>query len=177
MTWPGKTRQGVRSDALVQNLDFAQTFLEAAELTPPSDMQGQSLMAFLLGTGDDWQRDAVYYHYYEYPSIHMVKRHYAIITKDFKLVHYYFDTDEWELIDRKNDPNELKNVYDDPEYAEVRTTLHGKLEALREKYGDNSQISQRYIDEYLDFLQERGSFAGAKDTSLVNQIFRNRRKN
>ncbi|WP_209329310.1 sulfatase family protein [Lunatimonas salinarum] len=177
MAWPGKTPQGIRSDALVQNLDFAQTFLEAAQLTPPADMQGQSLMPFLTGTGEDWQRDAVYYHYYEYPSIHMVKRHYAIITKEYKLVHYYFDTDEWELIDRKNDPHELKNVYEDPAYSEIRKTLHEKLDALREKYGDNSQISQQYIDEYLDFLEERRGYAGAKDTTLVNKIFQNRNRN
>ncbi|MCC5938221.1 MAG: sulfatase [Lunatimonas sp.] len=177
MAWPGKTPQGVRSDALVQNLDFAQTFLEAADLVAPTDMQGQSLMPFLTGKGDEWQRDAVYYHYYEYPSIHMVKRHYAIITKDYKLVHYYFDTDEWELIDRQNDPYELKNVYKDPAYAEIRATLHKQLDSLREKYGDNSQISQRYIDEYLDFLEEQGSYAGAKDTTLLKKIFQDRRKN
>lgn len=176
MAWPGKTPAGQQSDALVQNLDFAQTFLEAAGLEAPNDMQGESLMPFLTGNNDVWQRDAVYYHYYEYPSIHMVKRHYAIITKEYKLVHYYFDTDEWELIDRKNDPNELRNVYEDPKYAEIRAKLHVQLDALREKYGDNSEISQRYIDEYLDFLEKQGSFAGAKDLSLVKKIFEKRNK-
>ncbi|EON78290.1 Arylsulfatase [Lunatimonas lonarensis] len=174
MAWPGKTPAGQKSDALVQNLDFAQTFLEAAGIASPEDMQGESLMPFLTGNNDVWQRDAVYYHYYEYPSIHMVKRHYAIITKDYKLVHYYFDTDEWELIDRHEDPHELTNVYDDPTYAEIRAKLHADLNGLRDKYGDNSEISQRYIDEYLDYLKKQGSFAGAKDLTLIEKIFEKR---
>jgi arylsulfatase A-like enzyme len=175
MAWPGKTQEGVKSDAMVQNLDFAQTFLEAAGVEAPSDMQGESLIPLLKGETDKWTRDAVYYHYYEYPSVHMVKRHYAIITKEYKLVHYYFDVDEWELIDRKNDPYELKNVYDDPAYAEIRADLHKQLDGLREKYGDNSQISQRYIDEYLDFLQKNNSYAGGKNTELLDKIFKDRK--
>lgn len=175
MAWPGITEKGVKSDAMVQNLDFAQTFLEAAGIEAPSDMQGESLVPLLKGETDKWTRDAVYYHYYEYPSVHMVKRHYAIITKDYKLVHYYFDIDEWELIDRKNDPLELNNVYDDPAYAEIQADLHKQLEGLREKYGDNSQISQRYIDVYLDYLQENNSYAGGKNTELLDDIFKDRK--
>ena len=133
-------------------------------------MQGESLLPLLTGEGE-WTRDAVYYHYYEYPSVHMVKRHYGIVTKEYKLVHYYFDADEWELIDRINDPKELKNVYDDPAYAEIQAELHEKLDGLREKYGDNSEISQKYLNEYLDFLQERESYAGGKDTELLDKIF------
>ena len=60
---------------MVQNLDFAQTFLDAAKINQPADMQGKSLMPLLLGQGKNWNREAVYYHYYEYPSVHMVKRH------------------------------------------------------------------------------------------------------
>jgi len=175
MAWPGKTLEGVKSDAMVQNLDFAQTFLEAAGVEAPSDMQGESLIPLLKGETDKWTRDAVYYHYYEYPSVHMVKRHYAIITKEYKLVHYYFDADEWELIDRENDPMELKNVYDDPAYAEIKADLHKQLDGLREKYGDNSEISQRYLDEYLDYLQKNNSYAGGKNTELLDEIFKDRK--
>ena len=52
---------------MVQNLDFAQTFLEAAMIDAPSDMQGESLIPLLKGDNENWTRDAVYYHYYEYP--------------------------------------------------------------------------------------------------------------
>jgi arylsulfatase A-like enzyme len=111
---------------MVQNLDFAQTFLEAAGLKAPSDMQGESLVPIFKGKSEGF-REAVYYHYYEYPGVHMVKRHYGIVTEDYKLTHYYYDVDEWELIDRKNDPKELKNVYDDPKYAAIVKELHQKL--------------------------------------------------
>jgi arylsulfatase A-like enzyme len=176
MAWPGKVKGGTKSDEMVQNLDFAQTFLAAAGIEAPSDMQGESLLPLLTGETDKWTREAVYYHYYEYPSVHMVKRHYAIITKEYKMVHYYFDIDEWELIDRKKDPLELTNVYDDPAYAEIRADLHKQLDGLREKYGDNSQISQEYIDKYLDYLEENNSYAGGKNTELIDKIFEERKK-
>jgi len=82
--WPNKITPGTTSDEMVQNLDFAQTFLEAAMIDAPDDMQGESLVPLLTGKSEDWNRDAVYYHYYEYPSVHMVKRLYGIVNKEFK---------------------------------------------------------------------------------------------
>ena len=154
VAWPGKTQPGTRSDALVQNLDFAQTFLEAAGVPAPSDMQGESLVPLLTGNTEKWTRDAVYYHYYEYPAEHMVNRHYAIVTKEYKLIHYYFVEDQWELIDRIKDPQELKNVYSDPAYAAVKKDLHARLDALRVKYKDSSEISQGYIDKLLEDAEQ-----------------------
>lgn len=150
VAWPGKTQPGTRSDALVQNLDFAQTFLEAAGVPAPGEMQGESMIPLLTGNTEKWTRDEVYYHYYEYPAEHMVNRHYAIVTKEYKLIHYYFVEDEWELIDRIKDPQELKNVYNDPAYAAVKKDLHTRLEALRVKYKDSAEISQGYIDKLLE---------------------------
>ncbi len=142
--WPHHITPGTTSDEMVQNLDFAQTFLEAAGIAAPADMQGESLMPLLTGNAE-WKRDAVYYHYYEYPAVHMVKRHYGIVTKDFKLVHFYYDVDEWELYDRKNDPNEMKNVYNSPKYAETVKVLKIKLEELRKKYRDSTELDEKYI--------------------------------
>jgi len=148
--WPGVIDAGSKSDEMVQNLDFAQTFLEIAGIDAPSDMQGESLVPLLKGDIEAWDRDAVYYHYYEYPAIHMVKRHYGIVTKEYKLVHFYFDVDEWELYDRKNDPMELNNVYDDPDYKEIREELHQKLVDLRVKYKDSEELDQFYIEKYRE---------------------------
>ncbi len=146
--WPNEIKAGTTNEEMVQNLDFAQTFLEAAQIEAPDDMQGESLMPLLKGQDDQWDREAVYYHYYEYPSVHMVKRHYGIVTKEYKLVHFYYDVDEWELYDRKKDPNEMNNVYNDPEYASVVEKLHTELDELRKKYKDSSALDQRYIDIY-----------------------------
>lgn len=147
--WPNVITPGTTNTEMVQNLDFAQTFLEAAGVDAPADMQGESLIPLLLGNDDEWTRDAVYYHYYEYPAIHMVKRHYAIITEEYKLVHFYYDVDEWELYDRNKDVNEMKNVINDPAYADIMVKLKEQLLNLRKKYGDSSELDQELLQKYL----------------------------
>ena len=92
-----------------------------------------------------WTREEVYYHYYEYPSVHMVKRHYGIVNKEYKLVRFYYDVDEWELYDRLNDPNEMNNVYNDPAYADVVKDLKAKLADLRIKYKDSEELDKKYL--------------------------------
>jgi arylsulfatase A-like enzyme len=116
----------------------------------------------LTGDKDNWDRDAVYYHYYEHPSEHNVNRHYAAITKDYKLIHYYFDLDYWELIDRIKDPLEQHNYYDDPAYSDIRKDLHEKLEELRELYGDSEELSQQYIDEFMPIAKDGKVFGVEK---------------
>lgn len=149
MSWKDHIRPGSVSDEMVQNLDFAQTFLDLAGISAPQDMQGESLVPVLTESGT-WNRESVYYHYYEYPAEHMVNRHYALVSKDYKLIHYYFALDEWELYDRKKDPQELVNVYENPSYKEIRENLHLELQDLRIKYKDNDTLSQEYIDRFLE---------------------------
>ncbi|UZR96990.1 sulfatase family protein [Chondrinema litorale] len=148
VSWPGQVEAGSKSDIMVQNLDFAQTLLDAAGVEAPADMQGESLIPILKGETENWNRDAVYYHYYEYPAIHMVKRHYGIVTKEYKMAHFYYDVDEWELYDRLKDPQELNNVYADPAYADVVKELKEKLAELRVQYKDSEELDQKYIDMY-----------------------------
>ena len=147
--WPTVIKPGSKNTQMVQNLDFAQTFLEAAGIKAPSDMQGESLIPIFKGNGKNF-RDAAYYHYYEYPSIHMVKRHYGIVTEKYKLIHFYYDIDEWELYDRTNDKNEMKNVYNDPKYAAVKKELHQKLAQLRIKYKDSETLDKKFIEKYKE---------------------------
>src|SRR5690606_33337185 len=117
--YPKEIKKGTVVNKMVQNLDYAPTLLDYAGVEIPSDMQGLSFRRLLTGDDADW-REAVYYTYYEYPSVHMVKRHYGIATDRYKLIHFYYDIDEWELYDLKEDPSEMKNVYDDPAYADIR---------------------------------------------------------
>ena len=149
--YPKEIKSGTKIDKLVQNLDFAPTLLDYAGVPVPGDMQGESFRNLVAGKTDKW-RDAVYYTYYEYPSVHMVKRHYGIATERYKLIHFYYDIDEWELYDLKNDPMEMKNVYNDPDYTEIRSNLHKKLEELRSYYGDSDALSEKYLDEFLDYF-------------------------
>jgi arylsulfatase A-like enzyme len=163
MAWPGRTKGGTSSDVLVQNLDFAQTFLDAAGVKAPKDMQGESMVPLLTGNEKKWTRDGVYYHYYEYPAEHMVQRHYALITQEYKLVHFYFPEDRWELIDRKKDPLELRNFYDDPSYAQVRKGLHSELDKVRKKYKDSEEISQGYIDRLIEDAAQGKVYGASKE--------------
>ena len=102
--YPKEIKAGVVNKDIVMNLDFAETFLDYAGARVPEDMQGVSLRPVLQGrTPGDW-RTAMYYHYYEYPAVHSVKRHYGIRTERYKLIHFYNDIDEWELYDLKTDP-------------------------------------------------------------------------
>lgn len=143
--WPQKVQPNSVTTEMVQNIDFAPTFMEAAGISVPDDIQGESIVPLLTNNSDKWKRDAVYYHYYEYPGVHAVKRHYAIVTEEFKLIHFYHDIDEWELYDRKNDTLEIRNVYDYPEYAEIVTSLKKDLEALRIKYKDSEELDNYYL--------------------------------
>lgn len=136
--WPGVTKPGTRNDDLVQNIDFAETFLDIAGVEAPADMQGESLVPLLKGeTPKDW-RKSLYYHYYEYPAVHSVRRHEGVAGKRFKLIRYYgLDVpggEEWELFDLENDPAEMKSQYANPEYAKQVTDLKTELARLREKY-------------------------------------------
>jgi len=117
---------------IVSNLDFAETFLEAGGQPIPAEMQGRSLVPVLRGeTPADW-RTSFYYQYYEYPVPHRVRPHYGVVTDRYKLVHFYGTPDDyWELYDLKEDPNEMRSVYDQTEYREAQSKLETELKRLR----------------------------------------------
>ncbi|MBQ7442801.1 MAG: sulfatase [Bacteroidaceae bacterium] len=140
----GYERRGDISE-MVQNIDYAPTFLEMAGADIPADIQGCSLVPLLRGkaaTAADRQRvshwrDAIYYHYYEYPAEHAVRRHYGIRTDRYKLIHFYgHDIDAWELYDLEADPHELCNLYGLPAMAGVQADMHRRLEQLQIQYDD-----------------------------------------
>ncbi|WP_066631579.1 sulfatase family protein [Labilibacter marinus] len=178
--YPESVKAGIRTDAIINNTDFAPTMLELAGGQVPEYMQGKSFKS-ILETGqepEDW-RDATYYRYW----MHMAHRHanpahFGVRTKDYKLIFFYgkywVDTDDpnadwnkkswgndftrhtppaWELYDLKKDPKEMNNVYDDPAYAEVKVMLKEKLKNLRTEVGDtdeNYAHIKKVVDEYWD---------------------------
>ncbi|MFT5292486.1 MAG: arylsulfatase A-like enzyme [Planctomycetota bacterium] len=136
VSWPGKVKAGSVDRHLVQNLDFAPTFLEAAGLASPEEMQGTSLMPLLAGDDlapGEW-RDSIYYRYFEI-GVHSVPQHYGVRTDRHKLI-YYHGLNQWELFDIELDADEMNNLYADPAYAEVRVTLEAELQRLRTHYAD-----------------------------------------
>ncbi len=138
--WPGLTEPGSINTSLVQNLDYAETFLDIAGAEIPADMQGRSLTPLLKDktTPADW-RGAIYFHYHEYPSVHMVARHYGIRTQRYKLIRFY-QFDEWEFYDLEMDPDELTNQFNNAEYAEAIGQLKKDLNGLRKQYKDDTDV-------------------------------------
>jgi len=143
--WPGVIEPGSVNNDMVSNLDLAETFLDLAGVAVPADMQGRSMVPILKGkTPGNWRKEH-YYHYYEYPGSHMVKRHYGMSTERYKLMHYYYDIDEWEMYDLKADPDEMKNVYNDPEYSSVKKKLHKRLNKLMVQFDDSEELAKTFL--------------------------------
>ena len=151
--WPGVTQAGVVNENLVQNLDYAETFLDIAGAEIPGDMQGKSLVPLLKGEKTEW-RDAVYYHYYQFPGVHMVPRHYGVRDSRYKLIHFY-QFDQWELYDLKNDPDELTNQYSNSDYADEIVRLKTRLTELRKQYKDDSDVSVKPEKWQQQFFKKR----------------------
>ncbi len=145
MHLPDKFSRTGDVDELVQNIDYAPTFLELAGVDVPEDMQGMSLVKLLNNqTVTNW-RQALYYHYYEYPSEHEVRPHYGIRTNRYALMHFYGDMDEWELFDLKNDPHEMHNLYNESDYQGVITDLKDQLHQLQVTYKDTAATAYPVI--------------------------------
>jgi arylsulfatase A-like enzyme len=132
--WPGVVKPHRVNQDIVSILDFTSTFLDAAHLAIPADLQGHSLLPLFAGTTPkDWPK-SFYYHYYEFPVPHHVRPHYGVVTDRYKLVHFYKpDVDYWELYDNQKDPLELKNFFDDPHYAKTVAELRLELARLRKE--------------------------------------------
>ncbi|UKJ09319.1 sulfatase [Solitalea lacus] len=132
--WPGVTNKKLATNTMVQNLDFAETILDMAGLPIPSDMQGKSFVPLLKGTQKGNLHDALYYHFYENKE-HKVAKHIGARTDRFKLI-YFYENNEWELYDLKNDKSEMNNVYNDPSYKKVQLMMKNTLVDLMKQYND-----------------------------------------
>lgn len=143
--YPGHIKPGTRVEALVQNIDYAPTFLEYAGVPVPADIQGRSLVRLAEDKPQpDW-RNSLYYHYYEYPGSHAVHPHYGVRNHRYKLARFYggVGLDAWEFYDLQTDPREMNNRIDDPTYREEIAAMKAELERLRIQYGDTAPVSTK----------------------------------
>jgi arylsulfatase A-like enzyme len=147
--WPEAIKRGTKYDAIALNVDFAPTFLEAAGIPVPADMQGRSLLPILRGrTPSDW-RTSMYYRYYHDPGDHNTRAHYGIRTRTHKLI-YFWKKDQWELFDLTNDPHELHNLYGEPGQEQLTTSLTAELKRLKETLGDRDQFALDQLPNGVD---------------------------
>ena len=139
--YPERIKAGSVNEDIITNIDFAPTLLELAGITTTQKMQGTSFVPVLEGnTPKDWQ-DAMYYHYYEFPFWHHVQPHYGIRTQKYTLAHFYYNIDVWELYDLEKDPNQMNNIYSDPNYTSTIAELKVKLKNLMIKYENDKSLA------------------------------------
>jgi len=133
MRYPEGFAENGRITELVQNIDYAPTFLDFAGVKIPKEIQGESIKSLLMAQDTEW-RDAIYYHYYEFPNEHGTKKHYGIRTDRYKLIHFYEDIDTWEFFDLKSDPKEMNNLINSASNQKLITELKERLEKLQAQY-------------------------------------------
>ena len=147
--WPAAIKAGSRSAAMAVNADFAPTFLDAAGITIPADMQGRSLLPVLRGrTPADWPT-SMYYRYYHDPGDHNTRAHYGVRTRTHKLI-YFWKKDQWELFDLVNDPHELHNLYGQPGHEAITATLKTELARLKKSLRDDDQLANQQFPNSVD---------------------------
>lgn len=149
--YPKKIKAGSTCNELVQNIDFAPTYLALAGVESPIKMDGRSLVPLFSGEKPKEWRETLYYHYYDYPAIHMVRRHDGVSDGRYKLIHFYgqgrgkdegVDVEYYELYDLVTDPHEMKNVYGDEAYKAHADRLIKELK----KYQGDLNITEGNLD-------------------------------
>ena len=147
--WPGVIKPGTQSEAMALNVDFAETFLDAAGVSAPADMQGRSLLPVLRGKTPAGWRTSMYYRYYHDPGDHNTRAHYGVRTATHKLI-YFWKKDQWELFDLVHDPLELHNLYDAPGQEAMTATLKAELLRLKRLVNDDDQFANEQPPNGVD---------------------------
>ena len=136
--WPGVIPQGSESKTLIQNIDYAPTFLELAGVKVPENMHGKSLVNAFKDPSKppkDW-RKSIYYAYYG-ERTHQVAKHDGVRTEKHKLM-FFPKTKEWNLFDLEKDPEEMTSVHNNPKYLNILTSLKNTYSENRKKFALNT---------------------------------------
>jgi arylsulfatase A-like enzyme len=126
---------------MVQNIDYAPTFLDVAGVKIPSSMQGLSLKNVLQDPAKTLPRNSLYYHFYEYAADHTVLQHIGVRTERFKLL-YFYTVKEWQLFDLQKDPAELNNLVNNRSYLKIMADMKKELMRLRDVYDDHAEAGE-----------------------------------
>ncbi len=161
--YPKSIKPGQRFDSIIENVDFAPTLLDFAGAKTPKEVQGRSFKMILESGNEDpkWKK-AAYYRYWMHMAHHDNPAHVGMRTKRYKLIYFYgcnyqgeYQTPAaWELYDMKNDPQETKNIYDDPKNKELVKTLKTWMEKLRKKVGDDGShypACEKIVQDFWDY--------------------------
>ncbi|OED38562.1 arylsulfatase [Chromatiales bacterium (ex Bugula neritina AB1)] len=141
ISWPGRIPQGKRVSDLVALFDLGPTILEYAGVSTPSWMEATSLRPY-LGGSPDAERQRVYAEHSNDALLTGTRFMTMIRDRAMKLVHFV-DSDNGQLFDLDNDPDEINNLWHNPEYAEIRAGLVNEILKWRL---ESSLKTQGYIE-------------------------------
>ncbi|ADY28279.1 sulfatase [Cellulophaga lytica] len=175
--YPEKIKAGTRTDAIINNADFAPTLIELAGGTAPEKMQGHSFKS-ILETGKEpkgWQQSTYYRYWMHMAHAHANPAHFGIRTKQYKLIFFYgkywvdtkdpnatwnkkswgnkFEMDTpaaWEFYDLTKDPKEMNNAYNDPAYKDIIKELKKQLKAKRKSLNEEDGSKFPHIQKVID---------------------------
>ncbi len=181
--YPKTVPAGQRFDTIIENVDYGPTMLEFAAAEIPATVQGRSFKS-MLESGEepeDWKQTA-YYRYWMHMAHHDNPGHMGIRTKTHKLIYYYgcnydggYQTPAgWELYDLVNDPQETRNMYHEPEHAELAARLKSQLAETRQRVGDDGShypACEAIVQEFWDYDEADQ----AKAREISHQYLKRRR--
>ena len=175
--YPEKIKAGTRTDAIINNADFAPTLIDLAGGKAPKQMQGHSFKT-ILETGKepkDWQQSTYYRYWMHMAHAHANPAHFGIRTKQYKLIFFYgkywvdtkdpnatwnkkswgnkFEMDTpaaWEFYDLSKDPKEMNNAYNDPEYKDIIKELKQQLKEKRKSLNEEDGSKFPHIQKVID---------------------------
>lgn len=157
--YPKGFKKGIRTDAIINNTDFAPTLIDIAGGNTPGYMQGHSFKTILKEgiEPENWQQSTYYRYWMHMGSKHANPAHFGIRSKQYKLIFFYgkywkpkdeivqdgwgrydFDTPvAWEFYDLQKDPQEMQNEYANPEYLKIITEMKDELKKKRSELNEN----------------------------------------
>lgn len=163
--------RGTVSDALVECIDFAPTFVEVAGDTPPMHiLEGESLLPILHGERKETSRDYVIceYDFSATPVAHLNNVSvrdavmFMVADKDWKLIHFEGGHRPM-LFDLRNDPHELVDLGDRADHAEIIEKMYDKLFRWARRASQRTTRSEEQLMAMRTSTRKRGVVIGVYD--------------
>ena len=167
--YPKMIKAGSRTDAIINNTDFAPTIIDLAGGKVPEYMHGKSFKD-ILSTGvepNDWRKSTYYRYWMHMAHAHANPAHFGVRTKKYKLIFFYgtdyikrkddsnwpnekipfsvyrpfeyFTPPGWELYDLENDPFEMNNLYGRDGFEVITSNLKKELKSLRSEFKETDE--------------------------------------
>ncbi len=174
LRWTSTVKPGIVSETLIQNIDYAPSFLDLAGAEIPADMQGASIVPILKNEGKapaGW-REAIYYQY-SGEDTHEVARHDGVRDSRYKLMRFPV-SNEWMFFDLEKDPQEMKNVSAEKDYESVLTRMKATYAKLREQYTANtSTVPDHRLKEaqWKERWEQKNKEADSQDSKEAELVF------